>query len=125
MPVQDFAGCGQHAVRENGKHSARQTGISPGARILFCGGPRVAVIRQSPLGRAKLIFEGNQTLVVYFGPTEIDAVRTGGFAFLDELPKEKRHAAHLVKSAVRASVFVNDVGAVPQSEQSGNRSAVF
>src|SRR5450755_3501517 len=48
MSVQDFAGRGQDTVRKNGKYSARQSGISPGARLLFLG-LRITIISQRPL----------------------------------------------------------------------------
>ena len=88
-------------------------------------GLRIAVVLQDPLRRAKLVLEGDQAFVLQFGAPKIDAFRSRSLAFLDELPEEKRHAAELMESPVRTSVFVNDAGAVPQREQRGNRRAVF
>src|ERR1700730_5588720 len=116
MPVQDFSGRGQDAVRKKGKYPARESGISPGMRALL-GGLRIAIIREGPLRGAELVLERNQAFVAAVGAPEIKACRARGLAFLDELPEKKRHASELVKGSVRASVFVNDVGAVPQGEK--------
>src|ERR1700719_2430696 len=87
-------------------------------------GLRIAIIREGPLRGAELVLERNQAFVAAVGAPEIKACRARGLAFLDELPEKKRHASELVKGSVRASVFVNDVGAVrPTSYASCSFSA--
>ena len=79
MLVQDSADCGQDAVREHTKHSAHQPGILVEIHLLFLI-PGIAIISQRPLGRAKLVLEGDQAFVVHFGAAEIEAVRSRSFA---------------------------------------------
>ena len=86
MPVQDFPRCGQDAVWQNGKHLASQYRISSSVRRLP-GGLRIAVVRQHPLGRAKLVLEGHQALIPNFRAPEIKAFRARRLAFLDQLPE--------------------------------------
>src|SRR5438309_1406998 len=124
MPVQNFAGHRQDAVWKNGKHSPRESGIYPRTRVSLFG-LWMAKIRQSLFRGAEFILKCDQPFVLHFRAAEIDALRARSLAFLDELPEEKRHAAKLVKRTVRASIFVNDVAAVPQREQRRNWGSIF
>lgn len=111
MPVQNSAGCrGDHVGQDRQK-------LPDGPRVIECRHasrhPRIAVIRQRLPDSSQPILESDQALVVQIGASEIDPLGPSRFALLDELPKEERHTAQVVKPLIGTAVFVNYRGSVP------------
>jgi hypothetical protein len=63
--------------------------------------------------------------MVDVGPAKIDFQGASGFALFNKLPEQKRHAAKVVESVIRTTVFVKHGRAMPEGQNGCDRSAIF
>jgi hypothetical protein len=71
------------------------------------------------------ILELNQTLVLEVGSAKINLLKTRSFAFLYQFPEQERHCAKMMKSLIRATIFVDHRFTVNKRKDRSNGPAIF
>jgi hypothetical protein len=122
--VHDSASRRRKLIGKNRKEPLDSSRI-PLDRRFFIFGVRITMIYEQFLHSPEPVLEPDEALVVQVRAAKIDPLWARGLAFFDESPEQKRHPPEIVKSCVRATVFINHAGSMPQSEYRSYRNTII